>query len=451
MSAIRQWTLLTIFAACCMFNMHVSGESSPSGAGIDRHPADMSIGADTTGVGPLNLIWQSLSPEALLSSRPGTIQKWIHVTSSYECQGGLLASVGITSSCSCSQASQPTDHAILVSIDLPCGPGPFPIVWLFHGFPQILLNSTWLGTTSNGFETYVNKLVKAGFAVLQYDNFPGGEGPFAQPAEVVETQFAKQVIDWLKILARDEPSSELYQKFDFDNIAVAGHSHGGKLAASIYAKGSVANVYTAFLIDPVDNLCIRPATSNCYPPVIDELKGKNKTMYIFGSTIRGCLNPGADPDACLLGAGCTGTGAADIYKVAGTGSVLDEKPYGHVQLASTAIPGTEELANIFAGYNSSVTNQQAQEYVADRMVAWVKSQLLKEEPSYKPFLEAYEKGQCPDGAKITVPEAGGMAAAPGPAESLGPQETHYGLMELSQATSAEPAPALPSSHHESVA
>lgn len=39
---------------------------------------------------------------------------------------------------------------------------------------------------------------------------------------------------------------------------------------------------------------------------------------------------------------------------------MEEIPFGHFQLADPALPGTEELANLFAGFNSSVTNAEAQ-------------------------------------------------------------------------------------------
>jgi acetyl esterase/lipase len=55
---------------------------------------------------------------------------------------------------------------------------------------------------------------------------------------VTQTQFARQIIDWMKVLAYDNPSSNFYGKFDFSHIAMVGHSHGGKLAASIYARGA---------------------------------------------------------------------------------------------------------------------------------------------------------------------------------------------------------------------
>lgn len=53
---------------------------------------------------------------------------------------------------------------------------------------------------------------------------------------MVQMQFPSQIMDWMKVTARN-PVSNLYQKFDFSRIAVAGHSHGGSLAAYAYANG----------------------------------------------------------------------------------------------------------------------------------------------------------------------------------------------------------------------
>jgi acetyl esterase/lipase len=53
----------------------------------------------------------------------------------------------------------------------------------------------------------------------------------------LQTQFAKQILDWMKVLATENPSSNFYKKLDFNHIALAGHSHGGKLAAYIHAEG----------------------------------------------------------------------------------------------------------------------------------------------------------------------------------------------------------------------
>jgi hypothetical protein len=49
-------------------------------------------------------------------------------------------------------------------------------------------------------------------------------------------QFPKQILDWMKVYSRN-PVSNLHEKFDFSHIAVAGHSHGGSLAAYAYANG----------------------------------------------------------------------------------------------------------------------------------------------------------------------------------------------------------------------
>jgi hypothetical protein len=50
------------------------------------------------------------------------------------------------------------------------------------------LNSNRLGTTSNSFDVYVNKILAAGFAVIQYDTFPEGTIPFTAPSEVIEVR-----------------------------------------------------------------------------------------------------------------------------------------------------------------------------------------------------------------------------------------------------------------------
>lgn len=53
----------------------------------------------------------------------------------------LLSEGKVVSNCTCSKSTLPKDHAIKVSVDLPCGSGPFPIVWMLHGVPDFIVSS----------------------------------------------------------------------------------------------------------------------------------------------------------------------------------------------------------------------------------------------------------------------------------------------------------------------
>jgi hypothetical protein len=102
---------------------------------------------------------------------------------------------------------------------------------------------------------------------------------------------------------------------------------------------------------------------------------------------------------------------------------------------------------------SDVLHFVAQEVISDRLVTWVKSQLLLTAPSYGPYLAAYEKG-CPTKlAAETQAEGGANSQAEAQAPSSGemsssspmsaPSEGIHGLISSSRAIEAEPAPQIP--------
>lgn len=94
-----------------------------------------------------------------------------------------------------------------------------------------------------------------------------------------------------------------------------------------------------------------------------------------------------------------------------------------------------------------------QDVISERLVTWVKSQLLQTGPSYGPYLEGYEKG-CPatraaedEAEPVAKVEAEAEADAQAPSSCLSPttapSDVSHGLVSSSRAIEAEPAPQIP--------
>eukprot|EP00884_Botryococcus_braunii_P006449 jgi/Botrbrau1/15805/Bobra.4_1s0155.1 len=300
-------------------------------------------------------------PKHLISRRRGTIQFIINVQSFLDCSG-------LSANCNCVNSTRPpTLYQLIVDVDFPQGTGPFPIVWLWHGFGgPLLLNS-------RGYDEYVYAVNAAGYAVIQYDVIQAFIPILVQDA--VELQFPIQVLNWLKFVSQN-PASKFYNKFDFSRIATTGHSRGGKLSAYVYGKSLLPNIFTYIGIDPVDCACFAPCTSNCYPPAADTLSGK--IIATIGATIKGCCNPTPPPPSCsFLGIPCYGVDYQGFLNAAAPGSKLYVSYAGHAQYAQLCAGfGVCNFAgDISCGANYSVSARTVQQQSAQEVVAWINSRL----------------------------------------------------------------------------
>ncbi|KAL3163081.1 hypothetical protein ABBQ32_009500 [Trebouxia sp. C0010 RCD-2024] len=99
----------------------------------------------------------------------------------------------------------------------------------------------------------------------------------------MQLPFFQLLTTWLKT------QPELTSLVDTDNIGVAGHSRGAKLAALHFASGSSA-VKAAFLVDPVDNTRETPEGPD-YPSAAKALQAAGKAVAICGASIITGCNP----------------------------------------------------------------------------------------------------------------------------------------------------------------
>eukprot|EP00884_Botryococcus_braunii_P017929 jgi/Botrbrau1/481/Bobra.110_2s0118.1 len=307
-------------------------------------------------------------PSKVASNRSTTIQRWITVQTSVQC-------TGLAAACSCSTGSQETSYQVILSVDLPaCTQGPFPIIWFFHGFGgQLVLNS-------NSYDIYIAEAVANGYATIQYDVLQGTI-PILVP-DAVELTFPAQILNYLKKESLD-PNSVFYHKFDFNAIATAGHSRGGKLAAAVFGDQLVPS-FTAFLVDPVDCTCFGPCSSSCYPSAYETLAGKNLTYAVVGATVKGCCNP--DQTSCSIGGfGCTGADYKDFFQYASSASKLYLDPAGHLQYGYVVIP-VQKLGNVLCAYNPQRSDAEVQLQAARWMVQWVDSLLPPMAKAFKQYV-----------------------------------------------------------------
>eukprot|EP00878_Enallax_costatus_P011258 GHUV01011755.1.p1 GENE.GHUV01011755.1~~GHUV01011755.1.p1 ORF type:complete len:216 (+),score=32.20 GHUV01011755.1:47-694(+) len=119
-------------------------------------------------------------------------------------------------------------------------PGPFPVCVLLNGFQA----------RAGYYTPLARRLASWGIVVLQY-NAPA----LTIIPDSAELPFLGPVVQWLKDAVAQDTQPALQGRADLDQLIIAGHSRGGKLAALHYSTGKVAgiNIRSAFLIDPVDN------------------------------------------------------------------------------------------------------------------------------------------------------------------------------------------------------
>eukprot|EP00884_Botryococcus_braunii_P017290 jgi/Botrbrau1/4244/Bobra.0044s0039.1 len=348
------------------------------------------IGIDTQGIIPTNqgawrIVAENDIPNGLQSTRSNTQQNLLTVASYLSCGG-------IGTACNCVAGDQKSEYQVVVSIDLPCRKDPAPIVFLWHGSDNVAVYD------SNSYDAYVNALTNAGFAVVQYDVVQSAS--LLKVTDAVEMQFPKQILDWMKVFSRS-PVSNMHGRFDFSHIAVAGHSHGGSLAAYAYANDVLGPTFAAYLIDPVDCSCLWPCyASNCFLSGFDALSQKSKPIGMSAADIVGCCNPSSNPSSCYLaGNSCPANNYMNFLAASeNSDSYASLWSAGNSQfgVVAAATPAHQLAADTFCGSNPSLSQNDLMGRVADQMVEWFKRKLLQEDP-------AWEKKLAPSGNCAVTP------------------------------------------------
>jgi predicted dienelactone hydrolase len=166
-----------------------------------------------------------------------------------------------------------------LTIYLPDGPGPFPVVVFSHGFQ--------LGPEN--YVSYGEHLASWGFVAV-LPKFPGSLIVPRTHAQLKEDLSA--ILDWI-----EGAPGELSGKADASKIGLSGHSMGGKI--SLLLASSDDRAKAAFVVDPVDSgppFALNPFD---YPSVAPELMADIAIpLGILGETTssEGGLTPCAPAD-----------------------------------------------------------------------------------------------------------------------------------------------------------
>jgi pimeloyl-ACP methyl ester carboxylesterase len=141
-----------------------------------------------------------------------------------------------------------------LTIFLPDGSGPFPVVVFTHGF--------MLGP--GNYTSYGQHLASWGFIVVM-PQMPGGIMP---PSHRELKEYLGKILDWIDGNASD-PSGPLLGRADPARLGLSGHSMGGKISLLLCTEDSRPTA--SFTVDPVDAAGMPLASPVDYPSVTPEL------------------------------------------------------------------------------------------------------------------------------------------------------------------------------------
>lgn len=167
---------------------------------------------------------------------------------------------------------------------------PYPVVFFFSGF---LLKPAY-------YSAYANRLASWGYAVVQYDT---GRWPILKDRQ--ELPFFQQLVTWLS------KQTNLQDVVKLDQIGVAGHSRGAKLAALHLASGH-PSVKAAFLVDPVDNTRETPESMD-YPSAAKALTAADRRVAIAGASVITACNPAGSNWEHFWPCVATGSWLMEVY------------------------------------------------------------------------------------------------------------------------------------------
>lgn len=126
--------------------------------------------------------------------------------------------------------------SIPLTLYLPEGNGPFPVIVFTHGFQ--------LGP--GDYKTTADHLASWGFVVV-LPSLPGSL--FSPSTHKTLKEYLIAILDWIQDKA-DDPSGPLAGKADAEAIGLAGHSMGGKI--SLLTASADGRPKAVFGVDPVD-------------------------------------------------------------------------------------------------------------------------------------------------------------------------------------------------------
>jgi dipeptidyl aminopeptidase/acylaminoacyl peptidase len=176
-------------------------------------------------------------------------------------------------------------------LDVPTGPGPFPVVIVNHGYVPV--GQYYVGQDSN---KYADPLAGAGFVTIS-PNYPGyaGSGPGTPGVPPIVNQAISDMdlVSALSSLPQADPS----------RVAVAGHSNGGGVSEILLAADSrikAVVLYAPVSTDMADNArkwwVARGAQGTGGLPSPDQ----DPTAYALMSP-RGHLPPSGPPTLVMQG------------------------------------------------------------------------------------------------------------------------------------------------------
>lgn len=144
-------------------------------------------------------------------------------------------------------------ESIDLTIHLPVGDGPYPIVVFHHGF--------LLGPDQ--YASYGAHLASHGYVVVM-PAMPGSA--FDSPTHVELSDLVVGVLDWIE---DDVDGGTIGDRGDPGTLALAGHSLGGKI--SLLTASRDARPVAVFGVDPVDSAPPFTNDPEAYPSVAPEL------------------------------------------------------------------------------------------------------------------------------------------------------------------------------------
>ncbi len=163
-----------------------------------------------------------------------------------------------------------TGYTIPLTIFLPDGDGPFPVVLFTHGFQ--------LGP--GNYTSYGLHLGSWGYIVVM----PQMPSPLPNNHRELK-EFLVAILDWMETDNAD-PASALQRKANLTKIGLSGHSMGGKISLLTASEDSRATA--SFTLDPVDAAGIPFANPTDYPSVTPErMSSIAIPLGFFGETVNG--------------------------------------------------------------------------------------------------------------------------------------------------------------------
>jgi chlorophyllase len=203
---------------------------------------------------------------------------------------------------------------IPIELTIPDGQGPFPVVWLFHGF---LLDARWYGDIAS-------HLASHGLAVVAPQLHPADGNPLGKPTVAEDADHA----EGLRAALED---AGLADRLDLDRALVGGHSRGAKVAWTMVAGG--ATPLGLFGLDPVDGT---GGPLGGEPRVIPE----TGSFDFDGPAL--VVGTGLGPESPFpLSPSCApeGDNHASFWRATRSGWHLVATDYGHLDVLDAARPG----------------------------------------------------------------------------------------------------------------